>query len=230
MVIATKVSHHPEYKGLAPATIRAAADASLGRLGVDVIDLYYAHFDDPDIPMDESIGTLSGLVDEGKVRYLGVSNYSPDRLEEWVRTTRSGGFHPPIALQQKYSLVDREVEQTTLPISRREGWAFLPYYALGLGFLTGKYTSESRVDSPRAGAASAFLDDKGRRILATMEEVSAAHGVALASVALAWVANRPGVGAAMASARNPEQLEALTDSAGLSLSEDEMEALNEASG
>ncbi|MDE0169488.1 MAG: aldo/keto reductase [bacterium] len=229
MVIATKVSHHPEFKGLAPATIRAAVEASLIRLGVDVIDLYYAHFDDPDIPMEESIGTLSGLVDEGKVRYLGVSNYSADRLEEWVRITRSGGFHPPIALQQKYSLVDREVEQTTLPISRREGWAFLPYYALGLGFLTGKYTSGQTVDSPRAGAASAFLNDKGRRILAAMEEVSAAHGVALASVALAWVANRPGVGAAMASARNPEQLEALIDSASLTLRKDEMAALNEAS-
>jgi len=89
MVIATKVSHHPEYKGLAPATIRAAVDASLGRLGVDVIDLYYAHFDDPDTPMEESIGTLSRLVDEGKVRYLGVSNYTADRLEEWVRRPSS---------------------------------------------------------------------------------------------------------------------------------------------
>lgn len=229
LVIATKVSHHPDYKGLAPATIRSGIEASLVRLGVDVIDLYYAHFDDQDTPMEDSIESLSELVDEGKVRYLGVSNYSVERLEKWVRITRSGGFHQPIALQQKYSLVDREVEGTTLPISRREGWAFLPYYALGLGFLTGKYTSGSRVDSPRAGAASAFLNDKGRSILTAMEEVSEAHGVAMASVALAWVANRPGVGAAMASARNPEQLGALIDSAGLTLSEDEMAVLDEVS-
>ena len=229
LVIATKVSQHPKYKGLAPATIRAGLEASLRRLGVDVIDLYYAHFDDPDTPLEESIGALSELVDEGKVRYLGVSNYSPERLEEWVRITRAGGFHRPIALQQMYSLMERGVERTTLPIARREGWAFLPFYVLALGFLTGKYTSGDRVDSPRAGGASAYLTGKGRRIIATMEEVSEAHGVPLASVALAWVATRPGVGAAMASARNPEQLEALIEYTTLTLTEDQMAALDEVS-
>ena len=169
-MIATKVSQHPEYLGLAPANIRAALDASLRRLGVEVIDLYYAHFDDQDTPLEETIATLSELVDEGKVRYLGVSNYSAERLEEWVRITEAGGFHPPIALQQAYSLVERGVEQTTLPVSRREGWTFLPYYALASGFLTGKYASGQPVDSPRAGNASAYLTGQGRRILATMED------------------------------------------------------------
>ena len=229
MVIATKVSHHPEYKGLAPATIRAAVEASLGRLGIDVIDLYYAHYDDPDTPLEESIGTLSELVDEGKVRYLGVSNYSAERLEEWVQVTQACGFHRPIALQQMYSLVERGVEQTTLPIARREGWAFLPYYALAVGFLTGKYTSGDRIDSPRAGTASAYLNDRGRRIIATMEEVSEAHGASLASVALAWVAARPGVGAPLAGARNAEQLEPLIEYTALRLTEDQMAALDEVS-
>lgn len=229
MVIATKVSHHPEYKGLAPATIRAAVEASLRRLGVDVIDLYYAHYDDPDTPVEESIGVLSALVDEGKVRYLGLSNYSAERLEEWVQATKAGGFHRPIALQQQYSLVERGVEQTTLPIARREGWAFLPYYALALGFLTGKYLSGQQVDSPRAGAASAYLNDQGRRILAVMEQISEAHGVALASVALAWVAARPGVPAPLAGVRNAEQLEPLLDYTTLTLTEDQMAALDEVS-
>ncbi|MCE2529662.1 MAG: aldo/keto reductase [Acidimicrobiia bacterium] len=229
LVIATKVSHHPEYKGLAPATIRAAAEASLGRLGIDVIDLYYAHYDDPDTPLEESIGTLSELVDEGKVRYLGLSNYSAERLEEWARITRAGGFHRPVALQQMYSLVERGVERTTLPIARREEWAFLPYYALAVGFLTGKYTSGQPVDSPRAGTASAYLNDKGRRILAVMEEISESHGVKLAAVALAWVAAQPGVGTPLAGARTSEQLEALLEYTTLTLAEDQLAALDEVS-
>ena len=229
MVIATKVSHHPDYKGLAPATIRAAVEASFRRLQVDVIDLYYTHYDDPDTPLVESIGTLSELVDEGKVRYLGLSNYSAERLEEWVQVTEAGGFHRPIALQQQYSLVERGVEQTTLPIARREGWAFLPYYALALGFLTGKYTSGEQVDSPRAGAASAYLTDRGRRILAVMEDISEAHGVGLASVALAWVAAQPGVGAPLAGVRNSEQLEPLLECTALTLTDDQLAALDEAS-
>ena len=229
MVIATKVSYHPEYKGLAPATIRAAIEASFRRLGTDVIDLYYTHYDDPDTPLEETIGTLSELVDEGKVRYLGLSNYSAERLEEWVRITEAGGFHRPIALQQMYSLVERGVEQTTIPIARREGWAFLPYYALAVGFLTGKYSSGQQVDSPRAGTAAAYLNDQGRRILAVMEEIKESHGVGLASVALAWVAAQPGIGAAMASVRNPEQLEALLEYTTLTLTRDQLAALDEVS-
>lgn len=229
LVIATKVSQHPKYRGLAPATIRAGIEASFRRLGVDIIDLYYAHFDDPDTPLEESIRALSELVDEGKVRYLGVSNFSAERLKEWVGITQAGGFHSPIALQQMYSLVERGVEKTTLPIAQQEGWAFLPYYALARGFLTGKYSSGDRVDSPRAGAASAYLTGKGRRIIATMEEVAEAHGVAVASVALAWVAARPGVGAPIASARNPEQLEALIEYTTLTLSDDQMASLDEVS-
>ncbi len=229
MVIATKVSHHPEYKGLAPATIRAAVEASLRRLGVDVIDLYYAHYDDPDTPIEESVGALSELADEGKVRYLGLSNYSAERLEEWVGVTEAGGYHRPIALQQMYSLVERGVEQTTLPIARREGWAFLPYYVLAVGFLTGKYTSGGQVDSPRAGTASAYLNDQGRRILAVMEKISESHGVTLASVALAWVAAQPGVAAPLAGVRNPEQLDALLDYPTLALTADELAVLDEAS-
>ena len=229
MVIATKVSHHPEYKGLAPATIRVAVEASLRRLGVDVIDLYYAHYDDPDTPLEESAGVLSELVDEGKVRYLGLSNYSAERLEEWVRVTEAGGFHRPIALQQMYSLVERGVEDTTLPIALREGWAFLPYYVLAVGFLTGKYTSGGQVDSPRAGTASAYLNDQGRRILAVMEEISEAHGVALAAVALAWVAAQPGVGVPLAGVRNTEQLEPLLEYPSVMLTVEELAALDEVS-
>ena len=229
MVIATKVSQHPEYQGLAPATIRAGVDASLKRLEIDVIDLYYAHFDDAGTPLEDTVRAMSELVDEGKIRYLGVSNYSAERLEEWASIARAGGLHRPIALQQMYSLVERGVEQTTLPIARREGWSFFPYYALAMGFLTGKYSSGERVDSPRAGAASGYLTSKGRHIIATMEEVAEAHGASLASVALAWVASRPDVATPIAGARNPEQLQDLIGCTTLVITDDEMSALNEAS-
>ena len=222
-MIATKVSHHPDYKGLAPATIRAGIEASLKRLGVNVIDLYYAHFDDPRHATRGEHRSPVGAGGRGQGAVPGALQLlSRNAWRNGRGSPGAGGFHRPIALQQMYSLVERGVEQSTLPIAQEQGWAFLPYYALACGFLTGKYTSEQRVDSPRAGTASAYLTDKGRRIIAAMEEVSEAHGVAVASVALAWVAARPGVGAVLASARTPEQLEALIEYTTLTLTEDQM--------
>jgi aryl-alcohol dehydrogenase-like predicted oxidoreductase len=230
VVLATKVSQHPEFTGLAPATIDRAVDASLERLGTDVIDLYYAHFDDAHTPLEDSIAALSALVDAGKVRYLGISNYSPERIEEWLRITEAGGYHRPIALQPQYSLVERGIESTLIPLAQREGLGVVPYYALARGFLTGKYR-EGADDSasPRAPMAAAYLAGRGRDVLAALDEISSRHGVAQATIALAWLAGRPTVVAPIASARIPEQLPDLLAHVSVELSPAEIAQLDAAS-
>jgi aryl-alcohol dehydrogenase-like predicted oxidoreductase len=229
VVIATKVSQHPEFKGLAADNIRAAADASLERLNTDRIDLYYAHFDDETVPLDETVAALSRLVDAGKIRYIGISNYTPDRVAEWFRITNENGLHRAVALQPHYNLVERGFEAAYGDIAQSEGLGVVPYFALAKGFLTGKYRDGVTVDSPRAQGASQYLDDRGRGVLAALDQVAQAHGAAAASVALAWLAAQPTVVAPIASARNAEQLHDLIASVELTLSADELDALSDAS-
>ncbi|SDH06600.1 Predicted oxidoreductase [Leifsonia sp. 98AMF] len=229
VVLATKVSQHPDFKGLAADNIRRAADASLERLKSDYIDLYYAHFDDETVPLEETVAALSGLVDAGKVRYIGISNYSPERIEEWFRITEREGLHRAVALQPHYNLVERGYETTYRPIAEREGLGVMPYFALAAGFLTGKYRDGVTVDSARAGGAAKYLDDTGRAVLSALDEVAAAHGASVASVALAWLAAQPTITAPIASARTTEQLPDLLASVELELTGDELEALAGAS-
>ncbi|WP_285114393.1 aldo/keto reductase [Leifsonia sp. fls2-241-R2A-40a] len=229
VVLATKVSQHPEFKGLAADNIRRAADASLERLQSEYIDLYYAHFDDETVPLEETVAALSGLVDAGKVRYIGISNYSPERIEEWFRITEREGLHRAVALQPHYNLVERAYETKYRPIAEREGLGVMPYFALAAGFLTGKYRDGVTVDSARAGGAAKYLDETGRSVLAALDEVAAAHDASVASVALAWLAAQPTITAPIASARTIEQLPDLLASVELELSRDELEALDGAS-
>lgn len=229
VVLATKVSQHPDFKGLAADNIRRAADASLERLKSDYIDLYYAHFDDETVPLEETVAALSGLVDAGKVRYIGISNYSPERIEEWFRITERDGLHRAVALQPHYNLVERAYETTYRPIAEREGLGVMPYFALAAGFLTGKYRDGVTVDSARAGGAAKYLDDTGRAVLSALDEVAAAHDASVASVALAWLAAQPTITAPIASARTTEQLPDLLASVDLELTADELEALAGAS-
>lgn len=229
VVLATKVSQHPDFKGLAADNIRRAADASLERLRSDYIDLYYAHFDDETVPLEETVAALSGLVDAGKVRYIGISNYSPERIEEWFRITEREGLHRAVALQPHYNLVERGYESSYRPIAEREGLGVMPYFALAAGFLTGKYRDGVTVDSARAGGASKYLDDTGRAVLAALDEVAAAHDVSVATVALAWLAAQPTITAPIASARTLEQLPDLLASVDLQLSADDLAALDGAS-
>ncbi|MDN4614075.1 aldo/keto reductase [Leifsonia sp. F6_8S_P_1B] len=229
VVLATKVSQHPDFRGLAADNIRRAADASLERLQSDHIDLYYAHFDDETVPLEETVGALSALVDAGKVRYIGISNYTPERIEEWFRITERDGLHRAVALQPHYNLVERGYEQAYRPIAEREQLGVMPYFALAAGFLTGKYRDGAEVDSPRAGGAAKYLDDDGRRVLAALDEVAAAHKAEVATVALAWLAAQPTITAPIASARTLEQLPALLASTELELTADELAALDGAS-
>ncbi|MFD8350506.1 aldo/keto reductase [Streptomyces coelicoflavus] len=231
VVLATKVSQHPEYPGLSAANIRAAADASLRRLGTDHIDLYYTHFDKPEVPVEEIIGALDELVRAGKVRHIAASNISAERLAASLEFSDREGLARYVALQPHYNLVSRDTYEGGLgDLAERTGLAAVPYYALAAGFLTGKYRPGTAVDSPRAGGAAKHLEsERGRRVLAALDEIAEAHDAPVATVALAWLAGRPTVAAPIASARTVEQLPALLGVAELHLTEDEAERLTRAS-
>ncbi|GAB7109425.1 aldo/keto reductase [Streptomyces phaeofaciens JCM 4814] len=231
VVIATKVSQHPEFPGLTAANIKAAADASLRRLGTGHIDLYYTHFDKPEVPVEEIIGALDELVRAGKVRHIAASNISPERLQASLEFSDREGLARYVALQPHYNLVSRDTYEGPLQdLAARAGLAAVPYFALAAGFLTGKYRPGTTVDSARAGRAAQHLDsERGRRVLTALDEIARAHDAEAATVALAWLAARPTVAAPIASARTPEQLPALLAVAELELTREEQDRLTEAS-
>ncbi|MEU0075865.1 aldo/keto reductase [Streptomyces sp. NPDC006332] len=231
VVIATKVSQHPEYQGLTAANIKAAADASLRRLDTDYIDLYYTHFDKPEVPVEEIIGALDELVRAGKVRYIAASNISPERLEESLAHSERVGLARYVAVQPHYNLVSRDTYEGELQeVAERFGLAAVPYFSLASGFLTGKYRPGTTVDSARAeGAAKHLQTERGRRVLTALDEVAQAHDTEIATVALAWLAAQPTVAAPIASARTVEQLPALVGVGDLVLTEAEVARLTEAS-
>ncbi|MFF3942836.1 aldo/keto reductase [Streptomyces phaeofaciens] len=231
VVIATKVSQHPEFPGLTAANIKAAADASLRRLGTGHIDLYYTHFDKPEVPVEEIIGALDELVRAGKVRHIAASNISPERLRASLEFSDREGLARYVALQPHYNLVSRDTYEGALQdLAARAGLAAVPYFALAAGFLTGKYRPGTTVDSARAGRAAQHLDsERGRRVLTALDEIARAHDAEVATVALAWLAARPTVAAPIASARTPEQLPALLAVAELELTREERDRLTEAS-
>ncbi|WP_329229074.1 aldo/keto reductase [Streptomyces canus] len=232
IVIATKVSQHPDFPGLTATNIKAAADASLQRLGTDHIDLYYTHFDKTEVPVEEIIGALDELVKAGKVRAIGASNISAARLAESLAFSDREGLARYVALQPQYNLVSRDTYEGELQaVAAREGLAAVPYYALASGFLTGKYRPGATVDSPRAAAgAGKHLDtERGRKVLAALDDIAESHRVPVATVALAWLASRPTVAAPIASARTVAQLPALLGVADLVLTEEEAARLTEAS-
>ncbi|KAB1660230.1 aldo/keto reductase [Pseudoclavibacter chungangensis] len=231
LVVATKVAMWSEAPGLSPDNIARAVDGSLGRLGVDAIDLYYAHQEDPGTPIAESAAAMSALVDAGKVRYLGLSNYSPAAMREWIEVADREGLHRPVALQPRYSLVERGIEDEVLPTARELGLGVLPYSTLASGFLTGKYRSDApRPDTPRAAGAGAYLESAhGERILRALDGISGRLKVQPGSVALAWLLAKPGITAPIASARNIAQLPLLLDAARITLDPSEIDELDRAS-
>jgi aryl-alcohol dehydrogenase-like predicted oxidoreductase len=228
LVIATKVCAHQDFRGLSAANIRAAARASLQRLGTDRIDLYYAHYDDPATPVAESVEALGGLVTAGQVRWLGASNFGPQRLAESLAAAAALAVPRYAVIQPRYSLVERAYEEELAPLAARERLACLPYAALAAGFLTGKYRDGRSDPSPRAAEAGAYLDHGGAAVLRVLDRVAAGHGVAPAAVALAWLAAQPGVAAPIASARTPAQLAELLPFVGLELSAAELQDLSQA--
>jgi aryl-alcohol dehydrogenase-like predicted oxidoreductase len=226
VIIATKVGRAPGRMGLAPKNIRAGAEASLKRLGVDRIDLYYAHADDPKTPMEESLREFDALVREGKVRYIAASNFTAERLAAALMISAREGLARYVAVQPHYNLVVRDQYEGSLSdLCVRERVACAPYFALAQGFLSGKYRSGGSVDSPRAQGARAYLDGRGQRLLTALDEIAAAHGTSVAAVSLAWLRNRPAVVAPIASARTVSQLAELLPMATLELTAEEARRL-----
>jgi len=233
LVIATKVGLSSDLHGLSEATIRRGIEGSLGRLGVDVVDLYYAHRDDPDTPLEETLGTFQALISEGKIRHAAASNYGAARLEEALRIgAQSEDMASYVALQPHYNLMERgDYEGELETVCQRHGLACLPYFGLAQGFLTGKYRpGGEQVDSPRAdGVRERYFNERGFAVLEALDEVAAAHDTTVAASALAWLRAQPTVLAPIASATSPAQLAQLLASAQLELSEREIERLNLAS-
>jgi aryl-alcohol dehydrogenase-like predicted oxidoreductase len=232
ILIATKIGMLPGEggQGLQPDRIRAAADASLGRLGVETIDLYFAHKDDPDVPLDEVLGAFGELIDAGKVRAIGASNFSAERLAEALRIADAKSLPRFTVLQPELNLLDRDQFEGPLQqLCIAEDIGVVPYYSLASGYLSGKYRSADDLrQSPRGFKAKAYLEGRGPAVLAVMDKVAAETGASLSQIALAWVARQPGVTAPIASATSVEQLDELLGSIDLELSDEHLAALSAA--
>ena len=235
LVIATKVAaamgEGPNEVGLSRAHIMAAVEDSLRRLRTDYIDLYQAHWDDRDTPLDETLRAFDDLVAEGKVRYLGASNYAAWRLMEALWTSDRLGAARYDCLQPKYNLVMRdEYERELEPLCRAHEIGVITYSSLGSGFLSGKYRRGRELPgSARAsGVQQRYMTDRGFAVLDALDEVTAATGATVAQVALAWIAHRPGITAPIASATSPEQLAELLGALELKLDEAALARLDEA--
>ncbi|MGA0003212.1 MAG: aldo/keto reductase [Candidatus Nanopelagicales bacterium] len=207
MVIATKVAKLATRPGLSAANIAAAAEDSLRRLRTDYIDIYYAHHDDEEIPLEESLTAFNELVAAGKVRYLAASNYSAARLEEALKISRDLGMSEYLLLQPNYNAIVRnEYEGDLMAAAVKEDIPVLPYFSLAAGFLTGKYQPGVEVDSVRAGDMPDYKNDRGWAILNALTEIAKQENTSIAAVALGWLRAQPGVVTPIASARTTEQL------------------------
>lgn len=228
LVVATKVGGGKgDKRNLRPETIEREAQASLKRLQTDRIDLYYAHFDDEDAPLEHTLRAFDALVQSGKVRAIGASNYSPERLNAALELQRQQGLAEFTALQPLYNLVEREFERTMLPVADAWDLAVLPYYGLARGFLTGKYRpGGKKVESERSEAARVYLERGGKAVLEALDEVAEARDAPVAAVALAWLRAHPRVKAPIASARTVSQLEEILPAATLELTPQEVDRLS----
>jgi len=232
MQVATKVGMLAGEGGdkLAPARIAAACDASLRRLGVETIDLYFAHQDDESVPQAEVLGAFARLIDAGKVRAIGASNFGAARLESALDVAERDGLPRYTVLQPEYNLVSRgrfEGALQDLCVARDIG--AIPYYGLASGFLTGKYrTADDLGQSVRGGRMGALLEGKGAAVLAAMDSVAAETGATLAQLALAWLAAQPGVTAPIASATSLGQLDELVGSWDVALTPEQLARLTAA--
>jgi aryl-alcohol dehydrogenase (NADP+) len=231
VVLATKVGRKPDRQGLSRDNIRTAVSESLERLQSDYIDLYYAHADDPETPLEETLRAFDELVEEGKVRHIAASNYSAPRLAQALEVSEREGLARYVALQPHYSLIERHhYEGELAALCVREELACVPYWALARGFLTGKYRPGVDVDSPRAGQVARYVEDpRAMAVLEALDRMAETRGTTVAAVALAWVRAQPGVVAPIASARNPRQLAEILPGASLELSGDELRELSDVS-
>jgi aryl-alcohol dehydrogenase-like predicted oxidoreductase len=233
VVLATKVGKEmgPGKIGLSAKYITQEVEESLQRLQTDYIDLYQSHEDDKNTPLEETMQTFAKLIEQGKVRAIGASNFGPERLEDSLRVSRELGLPRYESLQPHYNLMERAVYEATLePVCVAHKLSVLPYWSLASGFLTGKYRTEADLSkSERGSAAGKYLNDRGRKVLAVLDEVAAAHASTPASIALAWLLAKPSVTSPIASATSVEQLQDLLKSVAIELKPDEVKKLDTAS-
>lgn len=233
VLIATKVGFPmgPDKKGLSRAYITSAVENSLNRLQTDYIDLYQSHTDDPNVLQEETMEAYTQLIKEGKVRVIGASNHSAERLARALQISEQHGFARYQTLQPPYNLYDRAgFEKDLEPLCREKGLGVISYYSLASGFLTGKYRSEKDLTkSPRGQVVKKYLNDRGYKILRALDRIASQYGVSPARVSLAWMLKRPGLTAPIASATSLEQLRELTEATRLDLDKDSIEFLSQES-
>lgn len=235
VVIATKVrgrmGEGPNDEGLSRSHILNAVEGSLRRLGTDYIDLYQTHWYDENTPIEETLSTLTDLVRQGKVRYIGCSNYPAWRLTEAVWMAQSKGLARFDSLQPHYNLVHRkEFEQELRDMCKEYGIGVIPYSPLAGGFLTGKYRAEEQVDSARLGGVRRYFNDRNFALLDILDEIGQSHGgFSISQVALAWMLSDPVISSSIIGPRTMEQLQDNLGAAGIKLDEDEKKELDQAS-
>ncbi len=233
VILATKVGSEmgPGEKGLSKAYILRAAEKSLKRLQTDYIDLYQSHFDDPETPLDETLEAYGQLIRQGKVRAIGASNFTADRLSRAVDIADQPEYPRYQSLQTLYNLYDREDYETNLePLCKKKGLGVLTYFSLASGFLTGKYRSEDNLaGSARAEMVRKYLTKRGFRIIRALDQVAKQLNSKPACVALAWLIARPGITAPIASASNLEQMDDLINATRLELDNSSLKLLDKES-
>jgi len=228
VILATKVGIE---KGLAPNYIQEAVEDSLRRLQTDYIDLYQAHKDDPKTPLEHTLGAFDRLIQQGKVRFIGASNYSGARVREALEVSKENGLPAYQTLQPHYNLLEREKYEADLaPVAQEYGLGVIPYFSLASGFLTGKYRSKADLaGKTRGGMVEKYLNDRGLDVLQTLDSIAKTHNSTPARVALAWLLARPGITAPIASATTADQLNELVGASELSLERSAIEKLSAAS-
>jgi len=233
VIIATKVGMDmgPNKKGLSKGHIVRSVEESLKRLQTDYIDLYQSHTEDPETPLEETLEAFAQLISQGKIRAIGASNYTAERLSQALQISKQRGYPRYQSLQPLYNLYDRADYETKLePLCREKGLGVISYFSLASGFLTGKYRSETDLTkSARGKFVKKYLNDRGCRILKALDQVAKQHNSNAASVSLAWLIARPSITAPIASATSLEQLNDLIKATELNLNHYQIELLNEAS-
>ncbi|SEW46619.1 Predicted oxidoreductase [Chitinophaga sp. YR573] len=233
VVIASKVGAEmaPDKKGLSPQYIEKAIEDSLRRLQTDYIDLYQTHYDDLSTPVEATLETYSKLIKAGKIRVIGTSNMSPERVLLSLDASEQHGYPRYETLQPEYNLYNRQkFEKEYEPVTQQYGLGVISYYSLASGFLSGKYrTKEDAAKSPRGQHALSYLDERGQNILDTLDEVAKSYHTTPASVAIAWLVQREGITAPIVSATKVEQLDELFKATQLNLDAGALEKLNIAS-
>jgi aryl-alcohol dehydrogenase-like predicted oxidoreductase len=233
VILATKVGMDmgDGKQGLKAKYIEQSVEDSLKRLQTDYIDLYQAHKDDKETPLEETLGAFDKLVKAGKVRFIGASNYGGSRLADALETSRKNGLTSYVSLQPHYNLMERyEFESELLPVVEKYHLGVIPYFSLAAGFLTGKYRRKDDAKNKARGAlVEKYLNDRGFAVVTALDDVAKRHGSTPGRVALAWLIVQPGVTSAIASATNDQQLDDLVEATKLKLDADAIKTLNDVS-